>query len=155
VWTDEVNSSGNPIDYFGLTYQADSEDAQLDVLMQWNGSNWDPPKADNFGSVRLSGVLLTDDKPLYLLGDFDGNGAVNGLDIPGFKDALADPDAWNAANPGRSANALGDFDGNGAMNGLDIPGFKDALAGTAVPEPASLTVLGLLAAATVVRRRRR
>ena len=62
------------------------------------------------------------------LGDFDDNGVCNGLDIPGFKAALADPEGWEAAT-GRSAVARGDFDGNGAFNGLDIPGFKDALAG--------------------------
>jgi hypothetical protein len=78
----------------------------------------------------------------FLTGDFDGNGAVNGLDIPGFKSALADPDAWSAAHPDRPhPDLLGDFDGNGAFNGLDIPGFKSALAtgviAGAAPLPAS------------------
>ena len=64
------------------------------------------------------------------LGDFDANGACNGLDIPDFKAALADPDAWAANHPLRHhPDELGDFDGNGAFNGLDIPGFKQALAG--------------------------
>ena len=89
-----------------------------------------------------------------LLGDFDGNGAVNGLDIPDFKAALANPDEWAAENPLLlHPNDLGDFDENGAFNGLDIPGFKEALAGEAVPEPATLSLVGL-AALGVLRRRR-
>ena len=65
-----------------------------------------------------------------LRGDFDGNGAVNGLDIPDFKEALADPEAWSAAHPDAPpAHRLGDVDGNGAFNGLDIPGFKQILGG--------------------------
>ena len=90
-----------------------------------------------------------------LIGDFDGNGAVNGLDIPDFKEALADPNLWAENNPDLPhPDLLGDFDGNGAFNGLDIPGFKDTLAGTAVPEPATL-MLALLGAAAALRRNRR
>jgi hypothetical protein len=89
-----------------------------------------------------------------VLGDFDGNGAVNGLDIPGFKAALADSDGWWADNGDNfDPDLLGDFDGNGAFNGLDIPGFKNALAGTAVPEPATLMLLALGAGALIRRRR--
>ena len=61
-------------------------------------------------------------------GDFNGDGAVNGLDIPGFKAALANPAGWQAST-GRDPNAVGDFNGDGTFNGLDIPGFKSALAG--------------------------
>ena len=87
-----------------------------------------------------------------LLGDFNDDGAMNGLDIPGFKEALADPDGW-AASTGFDPHARGDFDGNGALDGLDIPGFKDGLAGTAIPEPGGLCLaLGALA---LCRRRRR
>ena len=87
----------------------------------------------------------------YVLGDFDRNGVLNGLDIPGFKDALADPALWSATND-ISADLLGDFDGNGSFNGLDIPGFKDGLAGTSVPEPATMVLLA--AGAIAVWRRK-
>ena len=99
-------------------------------------------------------LLLSTIGQAVLLGDFDGNGAVNGLDIPGFKDALADPDAWAAANPGMPhPDDLGDFDGNGAFNGLDIPGFKDTLAGSAVPEPLTLSLVAAGMALALRRRR--
>lgn len=61
-----------------------------------------------------------------VLGDFNDDGALNGLDIPGFKDALADKDAWESAT-GRDADLIGDFNGDEVFNGLDIPGFKAAL----------------------------
>ena len=89
-----------------------------------------------------------------LLGDFDGNGAFNGLDIPDFKAALADPEGWATDNPDMPhPNEIGDFDGNGAFNGLDIPGFKTALAGTAIPEPATLALLAAGAVMAIRRRR--
>jgi len=88
-----------------------------------------------------------------VLGDFDGNGVVNGLDIPGFKAALADPAGWWAANGTNfDPDLLGDFDANGAFNGLDIPGFKNAVAGAAVPEPVTLALLAMGAAAVLRRR---
>ena len=91
-----------------------------------------------------------------VVGDFDGNGVVNGLDIPDFKSALADPGAWAADNPDLPhPDDLGDFDGNGTFNGLDIPGFKDTLAGAAVPEPLTLMLLSIGAAGLLRRRRTR
>ena len=89
------------------------------------------------------------------LGDFNGDGAMNGLDIPGFKAALADPDAWiDPAGLERNADRLGDFNFDGSINGLDIPGFKQALAGSpqAVPEPGSMV---LVAAGALLLNRRR
>jgi hypothetical protein len=64
-------------------------------------------------------------------GDFNMDGAVNGLDIPGFKQALVNPAGWMATHPGwPPPSRVGDFDGNGAFNGLDIPGFKASIAGS-------------------------
>jgi hypothetical protein len=90
--------------------------------------------------------------PTLVIGDFDGNGVVNGLDIPDFKAALADPAGWAAAT-GRDPHMIGDFDCNGAFNGLDIPGFKAALAGAAIPEPATLALMAV-AVGGLLRRRR-
>lgn len=90
-----------------------------------------------------------------ILGDFDGNGAINGLDVPGFKAALADPSGWASAHPeGLNAHILGDFDGNGLFNGLDIPGFKAVIGSTpSVPEPATLLLVIAGAAAAFHTRR--
>ena len=84
-------------------------------------------------------------------GDFNGDGALNGLDIPDFKSALADPETWSASH-GRNANLLGDFSGDGVLNGLDIPGFKSALSGVAIPEPGTIVAL---ASALVLGMRRK
>ena len=94
-----------------------------------------------------------EDHALLLLpravGDLNGDFVVNGLDIPDFKQALANPAAWEAET-GRDPDVIADYDGNGVFNGLDIPGFKADLADAdaAVPEPATallaLAALGLL-----------
>jgi hypothetical protein len=100
------------------------------------------------------GTMLDDlSASAVLLGDFDGNGALNGLDIPEFKSALADPAGWWAANPEAwPPDTIGDFNGDGVLNGLDIPLFKNALSGTAIPEPVT-TMLLVGAMAVLVRRR--
>ena len=103
---------------------------------------------------RIDGTLIESGGEWWMvpvLGDFDGNGVVNGLDIPGFKAALADPEGWAAAHH-CDPDQVGDFDGNGAFNGLDIPGFKDALAGSSIPEPVTvgMVAVGLIA---LIRRR--
>ena len=85
-------------------------------------------------------------------GDFNGDGALNGLDIPDFKTALGDSANWIVATH-RDADVIGDFNGDGVFNGLDIPGFKDALGGSTVPEPA--TVLLTITSLTAALKRRR
>jgi len=63
----------------------------------------------------------------HLLGDFNNDGIVSGLDIPGFKTCLANPAAWESAT-GRDAEEIGDYTGDGFVTGLDIAGFKADLA---------------------------
>ena len=85
------------------------------------------------------------------IADFDDNGVLNGLDIPAFKAALADADAWAGAHPDRPhPDVLGDFDGNGAFNGLDIPGFKEALGEAEASSAAEPTTTGESVAASAL-----
>ena len=87
-------------------------------------------------------------------GDFNGDGVANGLDIPMFKQALADSAAWESATR-RSAVAAGDFNADAAFNGLDIPGFKSHLAqASTVPEPSVTMVLAAGVSGLMLRRRR-
>jgi hypothetical protein len=136
-------------DWFTPVVGGDDPTAGDDMRLQLVVKNLDGAGAGvQFDNIRV------EFEPLFVLGDFDGNGAVNGLDIPDFKAALADPEGWAAANPDMEhPDDIGDFDDNGSFNGLDIPGFKEALAGEAVPEPATLSLVGL-AALGVLRRRR-
>ena len=101
------------------------------------------------------GTMIDDLMALpVVLGDFDGNGAINGLDIPGMRAALADSEAWWAANPEcYSPQLLGDFNADGAFNGLDIPGFKAAVSASSIPDP--LTLLLVAGGLVVVERLRR
>jgi subtilisin-like proprotein convertase family protein len=72
-----------------------------------------------------------------ILGDFNGDGVMNSLDIADFKLALSDGPAWDA-NTGRNSTELGDFNLDGLFNSLDITMFKDAL-GQSSPAVASAT----------------
>jgi hypothetical protein len=141
-WDDGAESPGSTVTVTGNP----SRVASQEFTRLWIKS--DSPNAA--GHFFIDNLALES----FLTGDFDGNGAVNGLDIPDFKAALADPQGWADANPDLPhPDLLGDFDFNGAFNGLDIPGFKDTLAGTAVPEPTT-TILVALGALGLVRRRR-
>ena len=95
---------------------------------------------------------------MVTLGDFNGDGALNGLDIPDFKAALADTEAWQSQSH-ISAIMAGDFTGDGAFNGLDIPGFKQALGSgvAAVPEPGVglLVLTGIVGVNAILRHRGR
>jgi hypothetical protein len=95
---------------------------------------------------------------MVTLGDFNGDGALNGLDIPDFKAALADTEAWQSQSHIPAVMA-GDFTGDGAFNGLDIPGFKQALGSgvAAVPEPGVglLVLTGIVGVNAILRHRGR
>ena len=62
-----------------------------------------------------------------LLGDMNGNGEVNNLDIAGFALALFNRAAYNQMFPGIDPDEVGDFSGDGVLNNLDIAGFAAVL----------------------------
>lgn len=97
-------------------------------------------------------------------GDTDGNGLINGFDISGFVSVLADATAYQNARPWMRVRYISDFDGNNLINGFDIPGFVAALSAgspdvgpAAVPEPATWSLVAMVASLglVVARRRRR
>ncbi|MEM9347405.1 MAG: hypothetical protein AAGB26_12385 [Planctomycetota bacterium] len=123
------------------------------------------PEIDGFADVAPSS---------FVLGDLNGDGSLDNLDIPEFVLALIDRAGYNTSNPDLDPDMLGDFDGDGALNNLDIFGFVNALIGgdtlsaeqvilfeesgisvTGVPEPTSFALLclgGLLVTQRYFRR---
>ena len=81
-----------------------------------------------------------------LLGDLNGDGVVDGLDIQPFVDLLT----------GGGYQAEADIHGDGVVDGLDIQPFVDVITGAGgspTPEPATLSLL--LLGGLAVRRRHR
>ncbi len=91
----------------------------------------------------------------FILGDMNGDGALDAFDVAPFELALADRDAYAAQFPDIDPDVRGDFDGMGGLDAFDVSGFEVALAGSggAVPEPASLALVGIGMAAMMRRRR--
>ncbi|MEM9346652.1 MAG: PEP-CTERM sorting domain-containing protein [Planctomycetota bacterium] len=101
---------------------------------------------------------------VVLLGDMNIDGTVDSLDIPAFVQALTDEQGY-ANTYGFNPNEFGDFTGDGELSNLDIFGFVDLLSSigtpdseieaifTTVPEPSSLTLIGLAGFVLLSRRR--
>lgn len=89
-----------------------------------------------------------------LLGDMNGDGAINSDDVNPFTLALADPNAYVALY-GLNPVVTGDADGSGLFNSDDINPFVALLTGgQAVPEPSMAPLLVLCLAGIVHRRRK-
>jgi hypothetical protein len=119
-----------------------TDDIYLNVTFtSWGGS------AGGFAYSRSTPVV-------YLPGDADRNGTVNGADL---NTVLSN---YNGAFTGDTW-ASGDFDGNLTVNGADLNIVlsnynQSSVVGAAVPEPSSLflVMVGALGAAGLWRRRK-
>lgn len=94
---------------------------------------------------------------ITIVGDLNGDGRVDQLDVSPFVLALTDPDAYAAQYPDLDPLLLGDIDASGALNCDDVKAFLDLLVGgpgaSAVPEPATLMALTAGACLALLRRR--
>jgi hypothetical protein len=99
---------------------------------------------DFAGLADIGWTLL----PPPRLGDMNGDGAANNLDIGPFALALANPLGFRASYPSVDVFSVGDINTDGRFDNLDIGPFASLLSGggaTAVPEPSTtaLIVAGL------------
>jgi hypothetical protein len=103
------------------------------------------------GSQVLGSHEIVPSLPGYVRGDFNKSGALDKGDITAMLSALTDLKAFATTNgytPG-DLLAIGDLNNSGAVDNRDIQSELDLLAGAglgstaAVPEPASLLLLGI------------
>jgi len=95
------------------------------------------------------GVIFVDtathDAGFLPLGDLDGNGTLNALDVDDFETALFNPDAYRATHPQLDPLLLGDFDNNGRLDAFDVETFESYITfGAPIPEPSSAVALLIL-----------
>lgn len=86
----------------------------------------------------------------YILpGDMNDDGTLTEADVNPFVQALTNRAGYETAFPDVNADIVGDMDGNGSLDLGDVKLFKAAVSGggassaSAVPEPATLSLLGL------------
>ena len=77
-------------------------------------------------TARLYGISPMLSVPL-VVGDMNGDGSRNGLDIDAFILGLVDPEGFAQQYPGVDRICAGDTNRDGAFNGLDIDPFVDLL----------------------------
>jgi hypothetical protein len=73
---------------------------------------------------------------VYRVGDMDGDGQVNNLDIAPFVLALTNPTGFASSHPFVDPALGGDANGDGSFNNLDIAAFVGLLTGGPPPAPA-------------------
>jgi hypothetical protein len=76
------------------------------------------------------GSLTGESFRVYKLGDMNGDGAVNNLDIAPFVSALTSPSTFASENPWIDPILSGDLNLDGALNNLDIAPFVSLLTGS-------------------------
>ncbi len=76
----------------------------------------------------------------FLLGDMNGDGSVNNLDINPFVLAITNLEGYEAAFPGLDGEARGDINQDSAFNNLDIIPFVGLLTGGASASAAQLSL---------------
>ena len=95
-----------------------------------------------------------------LLGDMDGNAALDEADVTAFVLALTDRATYESTYPGFDADVLGDLDESGGLSLGDVEAFKELIAGigesnsNAVPEPGGVLLLMVAVVCSVSGRRR-
>ncbi len=115
---------------------ADNEYLFVNMLVRgftWAEAAYSAIPVLSWQHVVLGDPLATLDiinDPALPVGDLDGDGSANGLDIPWFVNLLLDgPAEYRAAFPALDPLARGDFTGDYAIGMDDVPAFVDALLG--------------------------
>ncbi len=131
--------------------------AMLMFSMLLNNATW--AEAAWSATRQLSWVNTVVGDPLMtfaIMGDMNGDGILNSLDVEGFKLALASTDIFEAQY-GFDPISRGDFNGDGRLNSLDVTEFKMSLGAdsdpSTVPEPLTIILIGT-ALMGVFRKRR-
>jgi hypothetical protein len=104
---------------------------------------------DRFSYELIAAAVVVPQPPIIILGDVDGDGEVNGLDVDPFVDVLLSG----------LYQVEADMNEDQVVNGLDVDPFVAAVVGggvQAVPEPSSwiILVIGALLLGYAARRQR-